>query len=305
LTEKAVEHFYKALQIDSAYIPTLNYLGITYGLLGKEDHRAFELAESYFKMVEHYDPDYPHVHHNLGGVYYQTKRYDLALEEYRKSIEEDEDYLPAYEKMGMTFSRTGQYDSSEYYFRQVIENDPDRFDSYLYLASMLHSSRQGKKAAEVLSQAESHFSDFEKLTEIAKTYAQINRYDESIRLLEKLTENPGCPLEAYITLANLYNQLNKHVQGISILSTGAERNPDANSLIALAETFLQLGASDSAEVYLLNAISRDRASSLAYRKLGTYYLLQDQRDKARQVLEMGLENVNDPMVSLLEKISQN
>ncbi|NIP42694.1 MAG: hypothetical protein GWO41_11905, partial [candidate division Zixibacteria bacterium] len=80
-----------------------------------------------------------------------------------------------------------------------------------------------------------------------------------------------------------------------------------SSLIALAETFLQLGAGDSTEVYLLNAIARNKSFHLGYRKLGTFYLLQGMQEKARQVLEMGLANVDDPqgrksLSSLLEKI---
>ncbi|MBD3217409.1 MAG: hypothetical protein GF310_03975 [candidate division Zixibacteria bacterium] len=307
-TEEAVEHFYKALQIDSAYLPTLNYLGITYALIGEKDSRAYDLAENYFRMVENYDPDYPHIHHNLGGVYHQTKRYERALEEYRLEIEKDRNYLPAYEKMGLTFARTGQYDSSEYYYRHVIDHNSDRFESYIYLAKMLHSSGQKDKATEILSDAEKHFGDFDKLTEISKTYAQINSYNNAVRLLEELTENPSSPLEAHTTLANLYNQLNKKIRGISILSLAGERNPDPGSLVSIAETFLQLGAPDSAEVYLLNSISRDQSFYLGYRKLGTFYLLHDQKEKARQVLEMGMANIDDPehrqsLASLLERIN--
>nr|NIS16357.1 hypothetical protein [candidate division Zixibacteria bacterium]NIT57546.1 hypothetical protein [Fodinibius sp.]NIW40925.1 hypothetical protein [candidate division Zixibacteria bacterium]NIX56454.1 hypothetical protein [candidate division Zixibacteria bacterium]NIY26128.1 hypothetical protein [Fodinibius sp.] len=88
----------------------------------------------------------------------------------------------------MTFAATGHYDSSEYYYRYVIEHDPGSFDTYLYLGKMLYSSGQKENAAEVLSNAEENFPDFGRQTEIAKTYVQINFYDEAVRVLEKLTE---------------------------------------------------------------------------------------------------------------------
>ncbi|HDS00447.1 MAG TPA: tetratricopeptide repeat protein [candidate division Zixibacteria bacterium] len=308
LTERAVEHFYKALQIDPSYLPALNYLGMTYGLIGEKEPEAFTIAEKYFRLVQRYDPDYPHLHHNLGGIYYQSRRYDQALSEYRMAIEADPDHLPSYEKLGMTFERTGQYDSSEYYYRYVIEHDREGFDAYLHLGKMLYSSGKKETASQVLSSAEENFPDSEKQIEIAKTYAQINLYSDAVRVLEELTQNPASPVDAYVTLANLYNLLNKQVQGISVLSRAAERNADPRSLIALAETFLQLGASDSAEVHLLNSISLDQTFYLGYRKLGTYYLLQGMQEKARQVLEMGLANVENPrdrksLSSLLDRIN--
>lgn len=307
-TEKAVDEFYKALDIDSSYTPALFYLGITFEELGEKDPRGFDLAEKYFMLVSQYDPDFPNIHFNLGGLYLKRGKYDDAIAQYRQQIISDKSYLPAYQNLALSFEKSQIYDSADYYYRYVIGHDSNQFDSYIALAKMRVLAGNKDGAIKILEQAEGKFANPLQAVDIAKGFALVPDYEKAINLLSSEIESPEAPTEAYVTLANLYNLTGNTGDGLRILSLAARDNSGPEAYVQIAETFIQLGASDSAEVYFLDAMSRDPSYSPAYQKLGMFYILQGKIDKAKQIIKLGLEYVRNPqgraaLSSILEKLN--
>jgi tetratricopeptide (TPR) repeat protein len=308
LTERAVDEFYKALDIDSSYTPALYYLGITFEEIGNKDPRGFDLAEKYFILVQHYDPDFPNIHFDMGGLYLERGDYDKAISEYRTQIISDKDYLPAYLNLGLAFEKAQVYDSADYYYRYVIGHDANQFAAYISLAKMRALAGNKEGAIEILTRAEGRFRTPQHDVEIAKGFAMIPDYEKAIGMLEQQIESAQAPIDAYVTLANLYGITDRSDDGLRVLSLAGKSVVGPQGYVQIAEAFLQLDAKDSAEVYFLDAMSKDPSYGPAYQKLGTFYILQGKTEKAKQVLKLGLEYVINPreraaLSSILEKLN--
>ena len=310
LTTEAIDNFYKALEVDSTYIPALNYLGMTYGSLGEKDPQFFDIAENFFNIVLKYDPEYSNAYYNLGNVYAHTLRYDDAIKSYRRSLELDGNFTSAYEAIAHTFMKTKAYDSAAYYYNVLLERDSSRLKGYLSLAGLYHDVNRMAKAEDILNKANNTFTDNRSKIEIAGKFALLGMYNNAINILTSIIAADECPLDGYITLANIYYILDRKTEGSKILSDANRLHNDPPALVAIAEAFLQLNAKDSAEMYLYKAIKKEPRFTSGYQKLSMFYLLQGENSQAQKILEMGLEHIKSPddrrlLNSALEKIIQN
>ena len=101
----AIKHFKKALQINPEYTPARNNLGNAYAVTKNWD-KAIEQYEIAADSLLYATPHYPLA--NIGFVYYQQKKYDLAKQYYRKSLKVKRDYVGAMHGLGRTYMATGR-----------------------------------------------------------------------------------------------------------------------------------------------------------------------------------------------------
>jgi tetratricopeptide (TPR) repeat protein len=283
---------------------------MTYGSLGKDDPQLYELAENFFRLVLAYDSTYTSAWYNLGNAFAYTGRYDQAIISARRSIELDPEFNSAYSSIAYSFRKTKAYDSSEYYYKTLLARDPNRFDDYIMLAKLYQETEDFNRAEDILRDADMLFLEHEQKIEIARTYALMNSYQRAILILREIIDSGGSPLDGYITLANLYYILDQKTDGLRILSSANKQYNDPASLLAIAETFLQLSAKDSAELYLYKSIKIYPQFTHGYQKLALFYLLRNDAEKARDVLETGMEKIQNPqdreiLNSTLRKLIQN
>jgi tetratricopeptide (TPR) repeat protein len=103
--ELAIKHFKKALQINPEYTPARNNLGNAYAVT-KDWDKAIEQYEIAADSLLYATPHYPLA--NIGFVYYQQGKYDLAKNYYRKSLKAKRDYVGAMHGLGRTYMATGR-----------------------------------------------------------------------------------------------------------------------------------------------------------------------------------------------------
>ena len=114
---EALKYFRNAYQIDSTYVPAVNYLGIVHGYLSEADQSNLKIAEQYFLRVVKLDPEHANAYYNLGHVYFNAGQYELALQALHQAIIHEPDNNNAYQNLGYTFEKLGQTDSAQYYFQ--------------------------------------------------------------------------------------------------------------------------------------------------------------------------------------------
>ncbi len=103
--ELAIKHFKRALQINPDYTPARNNLGNAFAVT-KDWDKAIEQYEIAAKSLLYATPHYPLA--NIGFVYYQQKKYDLAKKYYRESLRVKRDYVGAMHGLGRTYMATGR-----------------------------------------------------------------------------------------------------------------------------------------------------------------------------------------------------
>ena len=76
------------------------------------------------------DPTYAAAYHNLGNVYADIEKYDLAIQNYSKAIELDSDDAITYYGLGSVYAEIGDYGLAIQNYSKAIDLDPDDPDFY-------------------------------------------------------------------------------------------------------------------------------------------------------------------------------
>jgi type IV pilus assembly protein PilF len=69
-------------------------------------------------------------HTDLGAVYLQERRYEIALEEYILATEIDPGFAVAHNGLGLVYAALGQDKQAEQYFRKAIQLDPNNSEAH-------------------------------------------------------------------------------------------------------------------------------------------------------------------------------
>ena len=133
------------------------------------------------------DPLSVREHFTLGSIYEKRGEAELALREYKITLEKDSHFLPAMTRLGELSYVMGHYDQAESYYRKAIKLAPRNGDLYNNLCWVYLS--QGKKlkkaenlivvAMEVNPEHKGYYLDTR-----GAIYLQQNRYREAIEVLE-------------------------------------------------------------------------------------------------------------------------
>jgi len=176
-TGRALEQFYKALEID-ADDPYLHYdLALTYDMKGVLDKTEYHL-----KKAIDLKPDYSNAYNYLGVVYFRQGKVDQAIESYHKALanllylnpqdahlnlgiahlsrkdyqkakghlEEAirlvPDFVAAYNNLGQVYEGMGQYSKAKDAYRRALEYNPEYVDAHLNLGKLYYRTGERQKA---------------------------------------------------------------------------------------------------------------------------------------------------------------
>lgn len=118
-----------------------NNRGIALYRLGRYDDAAVDLLKA--MELNGKDPKPPL---NLGNVYRQQKKFDLALKQYDASIKVDPGYAPAYLARGFVFSVTGNNEKALADFESAVRLDPAEPEGYYSRGTIRFQQKEYAKA---------------------------------------------------------------------------------------------------------------------------------------------------------------
>ena len=139
----AISHFKKSLKIKEDYTPARNNLGNAYAVK-KEWDKAIEQYEIAANSLLYATPYYPLA--NIGFVYYQQKKYDLAEKYYRKALRVKRDYVGALHGLARTHLATGRVDEAIDMLEKAIELAPEGAFLHYDLANAYRQKGDYRKA---------------------------------------------------------------------------------------------------------------------------------------------------------------
>jgi Tfp pilus assembly protein PilF len=141
--ELAIRHFKKALEISPDYTPARNNLGNAYAAQ-KDWDKAIEQYKIASSNLLYATPHYPLA--NIGFVYYQQQKYDLAETYYRKALRAKRDYVGALHGLGRTYMATGRVDDAIEKLEKAIEIAPEAAFVHYDLANAYRQKGDYEKA---------------------------------------------------------------------------------------------------------------------------------------------------------------
>ncbi len=141
--ELAITHFKKALQLNPDYTPARNNLGNAYAVTKNWD-KAIEQYEIAAGSLLYATPHYPLA--NIGFVYYQQGKYDLAKKYYRESLKVKRDYVGAMHGLGRTYMATNRVAEAIDILEKAIELAPESAFVNFDMGNAYRMNREYQKA---------------------------------------------------------------------------------------------------------------------------------------------------------------
>jgi tetratricopeptide (TPR) repeat protein len=170
-----------------------------YMLLGKFD-RAIETAEEAVRL----DPQNILYRENLGTLYFNISKPDLAISEYEKIVSIDSNYTAAYFALARLY-QSAQPQKSITIYEKMLDKNGDQLE-VLFLCAQLYSSlgRFDEAAAKYKRMLDLDPSNKPLQKQLAETYAKGGRLDKAQALLETMIETDTTDIEVVASLADVY-----------------------------------------------------------------------------------------------------
>jgi tetratricopeptide (TPR) repeat protein len=115
-SDAAIKTYARAVQVDSSYAPCVMSLGYAYSSLGEFD-RAFTYMERYIRLL----PKDADPRASYADILLRAGRYELALGQYRVSLDLKPDYWYSVQKIGEVYAILGRLDAAQEQYRRALE----------------------------------------------------------------------------------------------------------------------------------------------------------------------------------------
>lgn len=151
-TDKAIQHYLKALSYSPDFYPAHNNLGSAY--LARQN---FDAAQTQFEAALKANQNDVEAYFNLANVMLLTQRYPAAEREIEEGLKRRPDSAFGHFLQGSVYSRTGRPELAEKSLQSALQLDPKMSQVYLQLVNLYV---QQKRTSEAISQLEAYLKAF-------------------------------------------------------------------------------------------------------------------------------------------------
>ncbi len=163
----------------------------TYQLLAAIAEKKGDIAKrnEYFQIILQKNPNDTVVLLNLANDYYMEKKFDLAVEYFKKlsELEQEKAEHPLY--MGYSLIELKKYDQALEAFDKALTIDPNNLDALGTAASIAQNENKNDKATEYLTRLVSIEESSENLSILCYHLAKLEKWNELIPFAEKWFKN--------------------------------------------------------------------------------------------------------------------
>jgi tetratricopeptide (TPR) repeat protein/DNA-binding winged helix-turn-helix (wHTH) protein len=205
--DSAIADFNHALTMDPNFAPAHAGLGqaywIGYDLFNKGktwlDQSSIQCAQA-LKL----DANLAEAHTCMGHFYNVSGKYDMAVQEFRRSVELDADDASAWRGLGRAYDKLDKTSEAEAAYKKAIELRPHYWAAYNWLGVFYFQRARYSEAVDMLRKAIELAPENHRLYgNLGGIYVQIGRYDDAIAVLRRSIELRPT-MNAYSNLGTAY-----------------------------------------------------------------------------------------------------
>eukprot|EP00736_Rhodelphis_marinus_P002916 Rmarinus@m.7365 len=170
--------------------------------------RELNDAEILYKKALEFDPDFPPAYLNLGVVYSQTNRLELAEETMKQALAIDPDYADALFNLALVLHMTDHPEDAEPYFQHLLEVSPQHKAGFMNYGILLREWTPPRlsEAQEMLRRAVSIDPSYSKGWQVlGLTLMDTDDYAEAAEVFARAMEGPEYANDADTHLAFGYS----------------------------------------------------------------------------------------------------
>lgn len=235
-------------------------------------------------------PGFAELYINLGMIYYELKRYEDAICEYKMAIWLDSLNARAYYYLCQLYEEMKDYDNAIEACKKLIDLQPHVADFHCKLAQYLYLIGQIDEAIAHYQTAVTLNPSSEWTSVVAQTLGFI--FQENVRNLDAAISSYQCAyqlnpndIDIYLNLGNVFFEKESYDNALTVYKKALEFAPN-NARIHCNLGYLYWGKGDTEEAIkeYEKAIKYDSTYDIAYNNLGVIYL--DDLGKVKQAIEL-------------------
>lgn len=261
-------------------------LGFYYVRSGDRE-RGLEFNE----MAMRADPKNPRYWYNVATIYYQDKRFDEAVELYKKVIDHDPERLEARNNLGVVYADMGRNDLAEQEFSSILKSDSTYLQcyeplSYIYFQTgKLDECRRLYRKASELGHDMTPF--LKEMTWVHREGADIER---SIYILDMVLEDVQTDPDLYFNAAKLYRTRGDHGPALDYFDRALRLDPNSRDFnIEYALGLFFAGRREKALNHLLHLYALDNGDIRVINNIGVIYSEGGEHGKAVTFFERAVD----------------
>lgn len=183
---KACQYLERSLELKAFNNDALVCLGALYQEMGEFD-KSIEM----YSILERLNPDSALSLHNLACAYYQNGDLENAEKKLDKLIKYGLAGSQSYILLGLIHENTNKYDIALENYKKSIEIEPLNLSSYLYLSNCMRSQWRISESIDILKDAlkvETKYSKAEVYYQLAELFLETGQYEESKKYYKECME---------------------------------------------------------------------------------------------------------------------
>ena len=225
-TEKAVEHYNKAIELKPDYATAYNNLGI---ILQKQNR--IPLAMEHYQQAINLLPNYSDAHHNLAMLYLEQRQLALAKKHYERLLSIDDSDPRAHHNIATIFLQENEPHKAILHFEKTILIDPEYLEAHINLANTCMMLFQSEKALVHFHYALQHRpNDALILYNIGTILMYQEKLDPALTYLEQALRVQPHYLEALIHCAAVYVKKKLYKKALTFYKDAKKLSPDNDEI---------------------------------------------------------------------------
>lgn len=187
----------------------------------------YEVVTGLFKQAIRKDPQFWEAYYNLGIVFFNTGKLNLALAQFNKVIQALPNFSKPYFGRGLIYYKQGHFENAISDFHKVVDLNPNDFKAFYYLGLIYRRLKQYKDAEKVLNEAKKINPEYAPaFYEIGNIYYDQGKYRKAIDFYRNATELDPKTADYHLRLGDCYYRSQIFYNALNELNKAIELQPD-------------------------------------------------------------------------------
>jgi len=219
-------------------------------------YNQFEDALKELLLLSKMDPNNAENFYQIGHIYENQNRYDIALGFLKKCVMYNPKHAKAHAELGLLFYRTKNFNEAKKEIDMALKLSPETYSSYYYLGKILKDAKDLQGAIKAFEKAQRDPEvKLKAIIEHGSCYMVVGRFDNAALDfqraidLDKGMTNPES-LYAHYFLATCYEKSRKIDKAIEEWELIYKRNKAFRDVSAKLSEYKDLQSNDSLKDYL-------------------------------------------------------
>ncbi len=225
----------KAVRIEAA----VSLASVPESAMRPDDVPTFRRSLEEYRNVMVYNADFAPQRYNLGNLASAQGRQEEAKSYYQQAITIDQQFYPAKVNLAMLYNSAGESSKAEELLREVVASNSSLYEISYSLGLLLAEHGKYSEAVTYLGEAADGMPGYSRARyNQALALMKLQRWEESEQTLLQALEQDSANSEYFITLVNLYLQLNERSRARELAQKIVERHPghpEAKKILRLFE----------------------------------------------------------------------